>query len=506
MRITVAIAVALLFSLPAAASAQRVLLLTQSSGFVHGAVNPPGGDNLVATTLESVVDRMGGSFDRTDDAASVAGKLGEIDVLVMYTTGDDLPLDVAAVRDFVESGGGLLGIHCATDTLKTNEDFYTLLGGTFAGHPWNARDAVVLRGLDTEHPVSRPIGGRRALKEEIYRFKNFDPDTVRVLVALDTEATPKKVGGAVPIVWVKDQGEGRVVYTSLGHNEDVWRSDWYQSHLGEALRFAAGQTSGSTKPNPVEFERQNIIGEQQRQRSAPDESGPPRDRAESPVSFIHADDHGDDHADRDNDPWVLRCVLDQRARVVVMALSPDLWAAYDAETCGLYKVWPGTARDGGMNFTGSVYDTRHGPQPQTLGITLDTFGGNDLARLFKDGEMLDVEPAFDGYQVHGQDGVVLRYHFNLDGQRVDVTERPEAAGPNALRRDVSVKGLPDGVELHLMLANGEGVNVKIDGTNEDNRVQVEERGQTVGFLVLERDTDVSVTTTWPEKAPDQQDD
>ena len=502
---TIFVLAATLLAMPAVASAQRVVLLTQSSGFVHGAVNPPGGDNLVANTLESVVDRMGGSFDRTDDAAAVAGKLGDADVLVMYTTGDDLPLDVAAVRDFVDNGGGLIGIHCAADTLKTTPEFYTLLGGSFAGHPWNANDAVVLRGLDPDHPVSRPLGGRRALKEEIYRFNNFDADTVRVLVSLDTEATPKKVGGAVPVVWVKDQGQGRVVYTSLGHNEDVWRSDWYQAHLTASIRFAAGETSGSTKPNPVEFERQNIIGEQQRQRSAPDGSAPPRDRTVDSAAFMINAEAKNVQAERDNQPWVLRCVLDQRARVVVMALSPDLWAAYDAETCGLYKVWPGTARDGGMNFTGSVYDTRHGPQPQTLGITLDTFGGNDLSRLFKDGEMLDVEPSFDGYQVHGQDGVTLRYHFDLDGQRVNVTERPEAAGPNALRRDVTVEGLPEGTELHLMLANGEGVNVRIEGTNEDNRIQVEERGQTVGFLVLERDTDVSVTTIWPENAPDQED-
>lgn len=479
----------LLIAAAPALAQPNVLLVTDSDGFVHGAVKPPEGENLVAQTVEQIVASLDGTFARTADAAEVAGQLDDTDVLVMYTTGP-IPLDVPAVRQFVENGGGLVGIHCATDTLKENEDFYTLLGGTFESHPWTANDSVVLRGLDRDHPVSRAIGGRRALKEEIYQFKNFDPSTVRVLVSLDTQATPKKVGGNVPIVWVKQVGEGRVVYTSLGHRADVWKSGWYQEHLREAIRFAAGEVNGSTEPNPVAFERQEIIGQQERRSREREEgeaapSSRPGDQSAAPQ--------------RGHEPWVFRCVLDRRPRVVVAALSDDLWAAWDATTCGLYKVFPGEAQGGGMNFTGSVYDTRHGPQPQTKGNALDTFGGSDLLQLWKDGQPVDIDPQWAGYAVDGDDSLTLRYQFTVDGHQVEVRETPQVVGPRTLRRNVSVQGLPSGYGVRMALANGEDVQIDLGEAAADAAsVIVEQRGQPVALLFVEQDADVTVTTNWPQ--------
>ena len=39
--------------------------------------------------------------------------------------------------------------------------------------------------------------------------------------------------------------------------------------------------------------------------------------------------------DRPRDVWVFRSVLDQRARMVTLALHDDLWVAYDATHAGL---------------------------------------------------------------------------------------------------------------------------------------------------------------------------
>jgi hypothetical protein len=69
--------------------------------------------------------------------------------------------------------------------------------------------------------------------------------------------------------------------------------------------------------------------------------------------------------ERPRDPWVFRCVLDKNPRMVVIALHDDLYAAYDASTCSLYKVWRG-----GVKFDGAVYTTVHGPQPTSEGSVL----------------------------------------------------------------------------------------------------------------------------------------
>ena len=71
---------------------------------------------------------------------------------------------------------------------------------------------------------------------------------------------------------------------------------------------------------------------------------------------------GQESIQRPRDIWVFRSVLDKRARMVTMALSDDLWVAYDATNCGLYKAWKG-----GVKFDGAVYTTSHGPQPTSEG-------------------------------------------------------------------------------------------------------------------------------------------
>ena len=48
--------------------------------------------------------------------------------------------------------------------------------------------------------------------------------------------------------------------------------------------------------------------------------------------------------------WVFRSVLDKHARMVTIGLNKDLWVAYDATNCGLYKAWTG-----GVKFDGAVY-------------------------------------------------------------------------------------------------------------------------------------------------------
>ena len=449
------IALILMLAAPALAG-PTVAFVTDSDGFVHDVVKPQDGESLVVRTMRAVVeDRLGGTLVHVADAADLS--LDGVDVVAMYTTGP-IPLDVGALRSFVEGGGGLLGVHCAADTLKDDAAFGSLLGGVFDGHPWNAGDAVTLANLAPRHPAARSVGGSRALKEEIYQFRDFDPAASQVLIALDLGRTQKKAGGEpVPVAWLRDAGEGRVAYTSLGHRQDVWEGEWYQQHLAALIEWADGE-GGDAEPNPADF-----LAER------PQTDGEPSARGW--------------------DPWVLRCVLDRRPRVVVVALSDDLWAAWDAESCALYKVWPG-----GMNFTGSVYDTRHGPQPQTVGDPLDTFGDAEQWQVLgPDGGSLDVRPIWRGYRVDGTDAVTFTTEFRLPtGDVVTVRETPEVAGPRSLRRTFDVSGLPDGHALRTYLANGDA-DVQVDGAGE---AEVEQRGQPVRLIRMTADGTATATTTW----------
>ena len=183
----------------------------------------------------------------------------------------------------------MLGVHCAADTLKDDERWRSLLGGVFESHPWNAGDTVTLQNhAPPATPATDALRGSRTLKEEVYAFRNFDPDGSQVLASLDMARTSKKRPEHVPIAWLRDVGDGRVAYTSLGHRQDVWEADWYQQHLARLIAWAGGEGEGrEAEPGPVA-----TAGGRGR-------TGPPRaSRRRSPAGGT---------------PWVFRCVLDPPA-------------------------------------------------------------------------------------------------------------------------------------------------------------------------------------------------
>lgn len=138
---------------------------------------------------------------------------------------------------------------------------------------------------------------------------------------------------------------------------------------------------------------------------------------------------------RGRDPWVFRCVLDKRPRMVVFALSEGgPWCAYDAQTMSFHKLWHGSVR-----LTGSVYDTSHGPQPQAQGPEYLRGFDEDNWQVFVDGKGVEAETRFGGYWLH--DGrCTLLFHLILpDGRNIQVRETPEFTKPEELFSDDQIE-------------------------------------------------------------------
>jgi len=124
--------------------------------------------------------------------------------------------------------------------------------------------------------------------------------------------------------------------------------------------------------------------------------------------------------DRPLSPWAFRSVLDQQPRMLTLALHDDVWAAYNTQTCALYKVWKGN-----VNLDGAVYTTVHGPQPSTLG---DTWFENKYATPWvfqQNGTPVNATLQYKGH--HFEKGqVVLSYQATLaSGATLTINERPE---------------------------------------------------------------------------------
>ncbi|MDZ7784047.1 MAG: hypothetical protein U5K56_14290 [Halioglobus sp.] len=124
---------------------------------------------------------------------------------------------------------------------------------------------------------------------------------------------------------------------------------------------------------------------------------------------------------RGHAPWVIRTNLDGRPRMLLFALAPDLWAAWDVAGQSLYQVWQGE-----VLFEGAAYNHQHGPQPVSRG---DWYVRDDAgARWFilAAGEELPAGVEYLGHE-YGPDRATARMRFRLRAgeHRLQLTEEPE---------------------------------------------------------------------------------
>ncbi|MDX1964710.1 MAG: ThuA domain-containing protein [Pirellulales bacterium] len=239
----------------------RILFLTYSGGFKHGSVTRKD-DKLSPSELAMTeLGIKSGLFrvDCTQDPAEITKeKLDQYDIVMFYTTGprDKFPIKEEDMEYFLgtwlkQKGHGFIGTHSAADTMADYEPYWDMIGGSFAGHPWNAGDTVTVSVHEPEHPICKPWGGTEfEIQDEIYQFRNWQPEKVRVLMSLDMAKTKLKKPYHVPIAWCKEYGEGKALHMSLGHNESVWANPKYQESLLGGIKWILGKESGNAEPNP----------------------------------------------------------------------------------------------------------------------------------------------------------------------------------------------------------------------------------------------------------------
>jgi len=225
---------------PTTTAKQKVLYLTHSAGFKHA----------VLPQSEQILKEIGetsGLFDvtATQDCSLISRDgLKRFDAVVFYTTGE-LPMSEdqkSAFLDFIKSGKGFVGIHSATDTFYKWAEYGELIGGYFDGHPWHQEVGVKVESRD--HPATRHLGESFEITDEIYQFKNFSRAHVNVLLSLDPDSVDLKKQGVrradrdFALAWWREYERGRVFYTALGHQPEVWKDDRFQKLLLGGLRWA----------------------------------------------------------------------------------------------------------------------------------------------------------------------------------------------------------------------------------------------------------------------------
>jgi type 1 glutamine amidotransferase len=236
----------LFLSQPCAAAdpPKRVLYMTHSAGYVHDSIP-------TSCAVMQALAAQSGQFEvvcSEDLSLITADSLQDFDVLYFFTSGELELSDrqKADLLDFVRSGKGFGGVHSATDTLYTWPEYGDMIGAYFNGHPWAQEVSINIE--DPDDPIVRTLAPSFRIVDEIYQFRNFSRDQVRVLMSLDitsVDLTAPEVArddGDFPLAWRRNYGQGRVFYTALGHFSETWLDERFQTMLMNALTWLGGQT------------------------------------------------------------------------------------------------------------------------------------------------------------------------------------------------------------------------------------------------------------------------
>ena len=174
---------------------------------------------------------------------------------------DTTPEICKSLMDFVKGGKGLVAIHAGTDTFYSPpyvwEEGSEMLGGKFTGHPWTAGGTWAIKIDEPDNPLTAPFKGEGfKVKDEIYETAPplYSRDKQLVLMSLDMndEATKKTANKPynddTGISWIKNWGEGRVFYGSLGHNHDITWTAPILEHYLRGIQFALGDLKVDATP------------------------------------------------------------------------------------------------------------------------------------------------------------------------------------------------------------------------------------------------------------------
>ncbi|MFM1995769.1 MAG: hypothetical protein RLZZ111_156, partial [Planctomycetota bacterium] len=169
--------------------------------------------------------------------------LANFDGVIFASTTGELPIpDMTAFLDWIKSGKAFIGFHAASDTFKSSDAYCEMIGGHFAGHPWNGGGQHAFVVHEPGHRLTAMLPERFRWQDEIYQYDaRYNPDNLRVLVSLDMQASSPKEPWHVPVSWVREFGRGRVFYTNFGHNEATWKEPMFQKHMSEGMAWALGR-------------------------------------------------------------------------------------------------------------------------------------------------------------------------------------------------------------------------------------------------------------------------
>ncbi len=189
-------------------------------------------------TLEGPLAKNSIRLEYTDNLSDINREnLAKYKGLLIFANVEQITPDAeAAMFGFVEDGGGLIPVHCASFCFLNSPKYVELVGGQFKRHGFTrfetkivAPDHEIMRGL-------KPISS----EDESYMHSRHNPDRI-VLETRSDASGPVSDPNGEPYTWVRESGKGRVFYTAWGHDFRTWSNVGFQQLLARGILWACNE-------------------------------------------------------------------------------------------------------------------------------------------------------------------------------------------------------------------------------------------------------------------------
>ena len=226
-----------------------VLLFSKTNGFRHFEGIDAGVD-----ALREIGSRRGWPVLHTENGAVFAPDTLARFHVVVWLNASGAPLDAVqrrALRSWIESGGGFVGIHAALDDSHASWEWYVtnLLGTNFTGHPLEHQTATV-HVENAEHSAMKRAEPSWSHFDEWYSFDRSvrGDEGVEVLASVDEATYDQRLRflwldqdlsmGDHPVIWTREVGTGLAFLSALGHRAEVFRDPNYLAVLEGGIEWA----------------------------------------------------------------------------------------------------------------------------------------------------------------------------------------------------------------------------------------------------------------------------
>src|SRR5436190_8375828 len=183
--------------------------------------------------LQPVLATNGIELVYTEDLADLnPAKLVAFDCLAIYANHTKIsPEQERAMLDFVDAGGGLVPLHCASYCFLNSPRYIELVGAQFKSHGTGVFKETI---VNANHPVMKGVSMIESWDETYDQTKH---NTNRIVLA---ERRDDK--GAEPYTWVREHGKGRVFYTAWGHDQRTWSNPGFLALVQNGIQWASANS------------------------------------------------------------------------------------------------------------------------------------------------------------------------------------------------------------------------------------------------------------------------